>query len=361
MELARELPIARPDAERRETMRAGLLAQAELAAPRRSARGRWIAIGGVALAAAAAVAFFASRGSSPVSPAAIDAPAPRAEVIAIGASDYDHVAETSAAGTSDVVRLRDGRLRVNAPLPLRVDIGDAEVDGERGGAYEIAVEHGAIREVAVERGHAQIKVKGAKTIFLSSGETWKPTIQTATFDPPARPPVIAPPPAPIAPRTPAHHSISISHEAVPDPDLAEARSPKPEAPAAAKPLSESEQSFTTGWALLRAGHFADAAQHFGAAVDSDPNSPLADDARYFQAVALARAGRTGDAEHVLTTFLDHAPRSLRRGRASLMLGWLLAARGERDAARARFDDAARDPDDSIAAGARAGLAALDQR
>ena len=152
----------------------------------------------------------------------------------------------------------------------------------------------------------------------------------------------------MRPRPTAAVSVSVSEPA----------SVSATASAASTP-SETETRFQEGWSLLRAGHFTDAAKQLGAAVDADPSSPLAEDARYFQAVALARAGVPAEAEHVLTTFLERNPRSLRRGRASVMLGWLLAQRGERDAARSRFDDAANDPDAQVAASAHAGLAALD--
>jgi TolA-binding protein len=146
----------------------------------------------------------------------------------------------------------------------------------------------------------------------------------------------------------------------PRPTAAVSASVSASASASAAPTpSETESRFSEGWSLLRAGHFNDAATQLGAAVDADPTSALAEDARYLEAIALARAGKPAEAEHVLTAFLERNPRSLRRGRASVMLGWLLAQRGERDAARGRFQDAVDDADAQVAASARAGLAALD--
>ena len=77
-----------------------------------------------------------------------------------------------------------------------------------------------------------------------------------------------------------------------------------------------------------------------------------------QAVALVRANDPRAAERVLVQFLDSAPKSLRRGRAAVLLGRLLAERGDTKSARAWLESAANDPDPAIAAAAKAGLQAL---
>ena len=119
-----------------------------------------------------------------------------------------------------------------------------------------------------------------------------------------------------------------------------------------------EQHFAAGWQLLKQGKAAEAARELGVAADSDGDPALAADARYFQAVALARAGRKTEAEHALVAFLDHARTSLRRGRAAVMLAKLIAERGDAKSARAWFESALADPDPAVVAAARAGLAAL---
>jgi TolA-binding protein len=121
-----------------------------------------------------------------------------------------------------------------------------------------------------------------------------------------------------------------------------------------------ERQFRKGWELLRAGKAREAAAELGAAADSMPQSPLAADARYWQAVALIRAGQTRDAERVLVQFLDNAPRSLRRGRAAVLLGRVLAERGDKKSAAAWYGSALSDPDSAIADAARAGLQALQK-
>lgn len=124
--------------------------------------------------------------------------------------------------------------------------------------------------------------------------------------------------------------------------------------AVVKPLSI-EQRFKRGWDLLRAGKAQQAADELGAAADASPEAPLAADARYFQAVALVRANDPRAAERVLVQFLDSSPTSLRRGRAAVLLGRLLAERGDPASARRWLESAATDPDPAIAAAAKAGL------
>lgn len=69
-----------------------------------------------------------------------------------------------------------------------------------------------------------------------------------------------------------------------------------------------------------------------------------------------QAGRSADAERAFVAFLDHAPHSLRRGRAEVQLARLILARGDRASARAWFSAALSDPDPDVAAAARAGVA-----
>ena len=127
---------------------------------------------------------------------------------------------------------------------------------------------------------------------------------------------------------------------------------------AVRGVSEVEKHFQAGWKLLRDGKSAEAAKELGAAADANPGDALAADARYFQAIALVRSGQKGEAERVLVAFLDHAPQSLRRGRAAVLLGRLIAERGDSASARAWFMSAVDDRDPDVAAAARAGVAAL---
>jgi TolA-binding protein len=95
-----------------------------------------------------------------------------------------------------------------------------------------------------------------------------------------------------------------------------------------------------------------------AAADAGGDDPLAGDARYFEAVALTKAGHKTEAEHALVAFLDRSPHALRRGRATVMLGRLIAERGDTASARTWFDSATHDADPDVAAAAKAGLVGL---
>lgn len=123
-------------------------------------------------------------------------------------------------------------------------------------------------------------------------------------------------------------------------------------------VKEVETHFQSGMSLLKAGKSAEAARELLAAAAAGGDDPLAADARYFAAVAFTKAGRKTEAEQQLLAFLDHAPHSIRRGRAAVMLGRLIAERGDAKSARAWFESALIDPDASVVAAARAGIAAL---
>jgi len=126
----------------------------------------------------------------------------------------------------------------------------------------------------------------------------------------------------------------------------------------AKPVTGWQAHFSTGWQLLRAGKSDEAARELAAAAEAGGDDPLAGDARYFEAIALTKAGRKTEAEHALVAFLDRSPHAMRRGRAAVMLGRLIAERGDTATARTWFDSASHDTDPDVAAAAKAGLAGL---
>jgi TolA-binding protein len=122
----------------------------------------------------------------------------------------------------------------------------------------------------------------------------------------------------------------------------------------------SEIAFGQGFRALRMGNHGDAAAHFELAVREAPAAPLAADARYWRAVALARAGDAGGARDALVDFLARHAGHARAGEASAMLGWMLLEAGDRRGASLRFRAALRDPDPGIRASAQKGLAALNR-
>lgn len=168
--------------------------------------------------------------------------------------------------------------------------------------------------------------------------TTRPSVTTPPNTTNTTTPSIATPPSTATTPTPPRPSITTSTT----PSIA------------TKPTSSSEQHFQAGWALLRDNRYSAAADELAIAAAGD--GPLASDARYFQAVALTKAGRAKEAEAALVAFLDGAPTSTKRGRASVMLGRLLIARGDTKSARAWFTAALGDPDASVAGAAKAELA-----
>ena len=398
-ELGKQLPWDRPDDARREAVRSALLAAArhdhEARGPRYKLVGAAFVAGALAAAAATYVIVRPHAADGPRAvpvAAAIDAP-PEAEYVR-------EVVHDGSGHLGEVVRVHAGTLHVasaHAGEPVHVATADARVDGE--GAYDLEVADDHLRALTVRTGSAKLALHDQQVIVLAAGQTWKAPVITAQIElpsvqpSPSPAPVPVPVPAPVAVPIPAPVRVSVPvaapsapaparepapvTEPTPAPPPVAAAEPTPAPPpvAAAEPTpapslaeeptgvpakhtpSATEQHFAAGWALLKDGKAAEAARELGVAADSDGDPSLAADARYFQAVALARAGRKTEAETALVAFLDHAPKSLRRGRAAVMLAKLIAERGDRKSARAWFESALGDPDPAVVAAARAGLAA----
>lgn len=416
-DLGKQLPYDRPDPARRDAVRSSLLVAAS-EGRRPGARSRWLLVGGGFAAgalAAAAIAMIVVRTPAPTAPAAREAVA---TIESSSAAELQRSTVTTPTGSDELVRVRSGTIRLAMPTVrtgdhVRLQTGDAEVEGS--GAYEVVVAADALASVTVSTGTATVRLKGQQqAVFLAAGETWRPTVITAELEvPPAKPDVVAT--AAVDPASPTAASLSaaspssssssspsrVAASSSPSPTAASpsrttvtpsslpatrprvvtpssattsppqvvapveaATAPRPAVTAPIEPTppvvtgtSPTESSFRAGYALLRDNKFAAAALELGKAADGA--GPLAADARYFQAVALTKAGRAADAERALVQFIDRAATSVRRGRAVVMLARLLAARGDAASARAWFEDALRDADASVVAAARAGITALN--
>jgi TolA-binding protein len=361
-ELGKRLPWDRPDDARREAVRSGLLVAAAEGDGR--PRARWgLALGGFAVGALAAAAamLVTLRGAHTV------ASEPRAQIEASSAADFERIRN----GNEEIVRVHRGKLSLAVPgAHVVVATGDAEIEGE--GSYDVAVVDDTLREVDVHTGSATVRVRGQQAVFLAAGASWtaKPAVIAETIEPaaptapPAPEPVETPTPARVAspakPSTSTSTSTSTKIEArEPLPAVTEP-SPSPSPPPSPSPKSTIEQHFQTGWQLLKSNQPAEAARELGAAADAGGDDPLAADARYFQAIALVKAGRKTEAEHAYIAFLDKARDSLRRGRAAVALARLIAERGDTKSARAWYESALLDADPDVVAAARAGMAALAQ-
>ena len=138
----------------------------------------------------------------------------------------------------------------------------------------------------------------------------------------------------------------------------------PEAPAAtdqrpgATPGSPARRAFEEGWSDLLRGLFREAARSFERAAEESSGTPLVEDAHFWRAVALARAGEGNLAVPAFQDFLSDHPQSVRRGEAHVILGWLLFQRGDFSEAARHFQVAAQDQVTRVRESAAAGLRAL---
>lgn len=374
-ELGRQLPWGRPDEARRDALRESILAAAETAHAGRGMRWGWV--GGAFAAgalAAAAVALFVLRGGSESPGGAAESA--HAQIEASSAADFERHSSAGADGMQEIVRVHRGKLRVAVGAGVSVATADADVDGE--GAFEMTVENDELRALAVQAGKIALRVHDQQAVFLAAGASWnapvKVTEDVENLQQPRPSPSPNPSPNPSPSPSPALGSgsraassagsqsasgtESVSGQGAGSDSGSNLRSGSAleTAPIAADSRKTTEQHFQTGWQLLKAGHYAEAARELGVAADADGD--LAADARYFQAEALVRAGRKTEAERALVAFLDRAPTSIRRGRAALTLARLLAERGDVASARSWFESATHDSDEAVSAAARAGLASL---
>jgi len=111
--------------------------------------------------------------------------------------------------------------------------------------------------------------------------------------------------------------------------------------------SPAQKAFEDGWSAIRSGKFDTAATAFEQAAALDAYGQVEEDARFWRAVALARAGRPIQAGAALELFLTAHAASSRAGEASVMLGWLLFEHGDYQGAAARFRAALDDPSPRI--------------
>ncbi|HEY0252535.1 MAG TPA: tetratricopeptide repeat protein, partial [Kofleriaceae bacterium] len=285
----------------------------------------------------------------------------RAQIEASTAADFERTVTHGPNGTDEIVRLRAGRisLAVADGDHVRVAARNGEIEGS--GLYEVAVARDAIEEVTVREGSARVRITGAREVFLATGQVWRAPVTTADLITTPAPPQVAKPS--LASQKPTPTTLPHAERVTSAPVIPEIQPvtapPLPVAPEQ-KPSTngELEKHFTAGWALLQQNKPDEAARELETAARVGGDDPLAGDARYFEAVALTKAGRKTEAEHALVAFLDRSPRALRRGRAAVMLARLIAERGDVAGARTWFESAERDSDPAVEQAAKSGLAAL---
>jgi TolA-binding protein len=238
------------------------------------------------------------------------------------------------------VRLVDGTLTVQVePLArgerFRVVTAGGEVEVV-GTAFDVTAEGDRLVGVRVMHGVVRVKDAGGRTQVLEAGDLWQPAAR--------RDAVLIGPPAPepaLEPARPAPRQIQKQID------------PPPPAPG----RSEGQKAFDDAWSALRAERFDEAAGAFARAAATGAGR-MAEDAGYWQAVALARAGQSAKAARAFESFLGAWPGSTRAGEASAMLGWILFDARDYQGAARRFRAAVTDPSARVRKSAADGLNAI---
>jgi TolA-binding protein len=339
--LSRILPTNVPSAARREELRIALLASADVAPVTADRKTAWMG-GGALLAAVAVVALWLGhRRHEPPRERA------RASLSAGVGTRYAVVSPRPR----ETVRLWEGALALEvAPLGAGerfiVEVGDGEVE-VRGTKFEVVARADRLVRVEVTHGRVEVRRSGAALVVLEAGQAWAaparaPESATAEATPATTPPstLERPPMRRVAQRA------SMDVERAMNPPRREA---------------QHEAQYDDAWDALRARDYGRAADGFGRVLNDSPAGPLADEAAFWRATALARGGDAAAAMSAFRQMLDVYPSSPRRGEASTILGWLLVAAHQPLEAEGRFRAAVDDPQDNVRASAREGLDTLAPR
>lgn len=281
---------------------------------------------------------------------------------------------------NEVVKLKTGTLTVTVdPLRpgerFRVIVGNAEVI-VRGTVFDVIAKDGKLIDVLVQSGKVEVRTHVSQPIALGPGQS----LDRVAPAPDSESKILVAQNDQSMKNSPNHNKASdvkqplinrterhVSKKTfdndrpktvVEKPDTAMQPSPPKEEPDAIVPprvKNPSQIAFESGWAALREGKHSDAAQYFGQAIKQAGNSPLVEDASFWHAVSLARAGKTNQAKNALTLFVNMYSRSPRRGEASVMLGWILLRAGDFAGAKSRFNTAVNDRVSHVRESAAKGL------
>jgi TolA-binding protein len=359
---AQTLEVAGMSAETRAHLAAALLGEASYLRPHILAAGRRAR----ALPRVAAFVFVAGAAAFVLSWPRVrsergtQAAESLASIRAVGAAAFTRV----QAPPDEIVALNDGTLELEVGASgrgrhFRIVTSDAALDAPEGRFVVEARAHTLVA-VRVFRGFVDVRAQGGGRAALRDGDEWRslPTPAPATTVAAAAPVASdEPPAAPTAAprvshteRTPAAASKNALPHAWP---------PATEMPTIAAPASAPERaSFEKGWQLLRAGQPKAAAAAFHDVDRQTRGTGIAEDALFWESVALARGDQRPAARSALASFIARYPRSARVGEASTMLGWMLLEGGELAAAREAFSRATNDRVDRVRASAESGLARL---
>ncbi len=344
----RALPWDDASPSRVEEQRTALIARAALAKPAAVRRRAWWTVPVIAAAVALLVVWSAT--------------APKAAFHGALTPHRDTSFYWISSRPDERVVLITGTLSVDvSPLErgerFRIATSDAEVE-VRGTAFEITADHGRLVSVHVWHGRVEVRPRDGANVILGGGAAW------------AAPVIVAHIPSSVvlgALPGAARDSGSAPASA----PSVELRSPSRRGPhrVSSGPPAASEKAhpnpgtlaYQEAWSALRAGDHTSAANGFEHAATIAPLSALAEDAWYWRAVSLARAGDAPSARASFAAFLEHYRGSPRAPQASAMLGWLLFDAGDLDGAEARFHTAAGDLAPAVRDSAVEGLEAVRRR
>ena len=372
--VARTMPPAGRDADRIEHERTNILARAAgITQHKRTSRVPVVAAFATAFAAAAALLIWmVARPSEP---------APKELITAIGPAQF----ERTSTWPDFTVRLDEGRVAIqvvalSSTERFRATTSDVEVE-VRGAKLMVGAEHERVTFVSVTAGRAEIRW-AQQVIIVAAGSTWMPPRiaqrETVELAPPG--PTQPTPRAPLPVETAAAPAKAVTTKvktprsaqktqdqvATASTETKTAAEPKSVTDEAVKPQLETaprpgEADFRAGVASLRAGDAAAATRSFSSACTAAQKDALGEDACFWVGAAAKRAGQTATAREALTRFLSSYPSSARAGEAAALVGWILYDAGELDAAKARFELAARDRVPKVKASATKGLEAVKRK
>ena len=337
-----------------------------------------VVLGGASALAAGVALFLASRPHPEVAPPStgqVLAIRPPARLQASAGARF----ALESAPPHERVRLHQGALRVDVE-PARhgetfrivTSRGEVEV---RGTVFDAEATADQLIAVRVYRGRVVVRKQAGSELgselILDAGQDWRlngdvaapaaPAAVTRQAAPPRRPRperrlpaarAAAPTPTPTGSSWRTADSDLRGSPAAPTPWPDDQDVPSGPDPRHGDPSSE--RAFGKGLQLLRGGEAAQAARAFEDAARLAPIGPLAEDAWYWRAVALVRAG-AGSGRNALSAFIDRYPLSPRRAEASVILGWLLLQAGDQGGAEPRFRAGLQDRSARVRDSARAGL------
>ena len=336
--------------------------------PARARAGRagrliWLAL---AVPAIAAAILWTGRRTDHVAISRGDLEAPlgdsRATIRAIGPARFSR----AQFQPDEVVRLDDGEieleiaaLRAHERFRVVTDDGEVEV---RGTHFKVSVIDHHMVAVHVWKGEVEVRSGSGAQAVLVPGDDWVREAQSIGPAPVPAPEAVGPPSPPVADdtsprRAPAHRSPASSRRHAKVKRIAAITPASKPLPAARdeRPLGDIP-SFGHAWSLLRDGDARAAAVEFAEVERLAHGRDIEEDALYWRAVAVGRAGDAAGSRTLFAAFLDRFPASSRAGEASAELGRLLLDAGDRSGARRAFERAARDPSPRVRAAAQDGLA-----